>query len=139
MLARPWARKSTEASGRDPSGLATAAPIPAAWASATRAIAIAPKARSGTGARSGTEKGGSDRGTLAMSSTSSTSGRRTALPTLTTSSAIRVAYARSDRNARKIAHTPTVATLTSTVVRSQSPMWTTASPILASVLCRSGS
>src|SRR5690349_5949552 len=65
-LASPCAEKSFDASEREPSGLATAALMPAACARATRATATAPVASAGIVLTSGKVKGGSDRGMVAM-------------------------------------------------------------------------
>ena len=108
-LATPCAMKSPETLVREPSGLGTAAPMPAACASATSATATAPDTRCGTADRSGSTGAGNMLGMLPMSPTFSTSSPSTPTPMLTTSSAIRVAIARSRRTACAAAQTATVA------------------------------
>ena len=138
-LASPWARKSREVSERDPSGLGTAALMPAAWASATRATATAPVTRWGAAARSGSTGMGRLRGMAAMSETCSTSSRRATTATVTIASAIRVASPSSRRTSLIRAQATTVAVATSVLVRSQLAMWTSQSMILPIVLALCGS
>lgn len=138
MFAMPWAVKSFEASERDPSGFATAALMPAAWARATSATATAPVARAGIVLMSGRVNGGSDRGTVAMSETSCTSVPRSATGTLTTTRAMRVASAFSGLKRRARSHTATVAAETSTVSGCHWPMCVNASMNLPTVLWLGG-
>ncbi|CDP89677.1 hypothetical protein BN975_05539 [Mycolicibacterium farcinogenes] len=90
-FAAPWARKSPFILVRLPSGLGTAAEIPAAWASATSATATPPTSSSGIAAKFGTVTGGSAFAIDAMSPTVSTSMWATATTAVTTTRASSVA------------------------------------------------
>lgn len=138
-FAKPWARKSPEASVREPSGFGTAAPIPAAWASAMIAIARPPDASAGSAARSGRVSGGSSRSTAAMSETSSTSVPMRVAATETTRSARRVAVRRRRLKRESTSQAATVAPATAAVGPSQSGTCRSASMIFPIVLWDCGS
>jgi hypothetical protein len=90
-LPAPCAKKSRDMLGRLPSGLGTAAEIPAACASATSATATPPTMSSGIAAKFGSTSGGSEFAIAAMSPTVSTSICAMDTTAVTTTSASRIA------------------------------------------------